>query len=144
MWKLCCLVLLLPTLALAQSADTNVAPAYVNPIAGAKLWPKPQSRGSATATLLPSGGNRFDGIRNYYRFNPLPPGVPRVGTGISSFRGNQFGPFNEGTPSFGQCAIPLFQFRIPTDRNFTMQQIQPPDTGDAIVSPPSVPACAAR
>jgi hypothetical protein len=69
--------------------------------------------------FLPPSGYGFDGIRSFNRFKPV-------------------------TPQAGHCAIPLLHLKVPSDRNFTMREIQPPDIGDPIVSLPSVPTCAAR
>jgi len=147
MWKLCSADLLLSSLALAQSAAPNATPAGVNPLAGAKLWPKVQPRrfppvAAAVPYIrlndlepgpLPGSGHGLDGIWSYNRFNPV---ARNFGDGTRSFYRSK-----PATPQAGRCAIPLLQLQVPSDRNFAMQQILPPDIDDLIVSPPPVPAC---
>jgi hypothetical protein len=133
MWKAGCLFLLLSSLALAQSAGPSASQEAVNPLAGAKFWPKTQSGETRFAAailpnirlnfleprLLPPNKFRFDGIRN---FNPISPATPQV----------------------GRCAIPLLQLKVPGQLNFPMRQMLPPDIDAPIVVPPAVPTCAAR
>jgi hypothetical protein len=133
MWKVSGLVLLLSSLALAQSAGPNASPSEVNPLAGAKFWPKAQSGGiRSAAAILPNIGlnvleprlfplskPKFDGVRN-------------------------FNPFSSGRPQAGRCAIPLLQLKVPGPLNFPMHQMLPPDIDTQIVAPPAVPTCAAR
>jgi hypothetical protein len=47
----------------------------------------------------------------------------------------------QGRRGSGLCAIPLLQFRIPTDADFTIQHLVPTPIDENFAAKPSVPSC---
>jgi len=111
MCKVVCLILLLPGLALAQSAGVAPSSTNVNPLAGVTFWPKAQSNKPLSASLI-----------TRIRVSNVPD--PRLRTG-KTYKLDEIRNRIQGRPGSGRCAIPLLQFTPPTGRNFTVQRLVP-------------------
>jgi hypothetical protein len=127
MWKVACLILLLPGLTLAQSASEPPTPKAVDPLAGVTFWPKAKSGWPTSAVSM----TRF-GVSN------LP--VRRFAFGGAPTSANRM-ERAPATPEILRCAIPLLKLRIPADRDYAIQRSAPIPIDGTFVTKPSVPSC---